>query len=135
MSVTILQNESPMNTTILTSKLGNIVSALLFSAVFAYSAKASTPLAETNNAASTNVTCSGSKTVPVTSMKPQLPNGKGAMVATQVGTKRICQICPVSTKVVTNAWPNHKGPTLTVETMNAGSIHDCSAGCGLVAKN
>jgi hypothetical protein len=78
--------------------------------------------------------CPGGMVVPVTVMKPTLPNGRGPLVAVQTGTKTVCRICPVTVTVTANAWPNGRGPLTTMEVTKTGVEHACT-NCMAVAKN
>src|SRR4051812_24881629 len=61
-------------------------------------------------AIATTHACAGATLVAVTQMTPALPNGRGPLVAVQTGTKTVCYMCPVTTTITTNDWPNHRGP-------------------------
>jgi hypothetical protein len=136
-----------MHTPTLISKFRGLTSAVLLSSVFVVSAQAGPGLqywqARAKNAADASpagpslasaVICAGSEMVPVTTMKPALPNGRGALVAVQTGTERVCHLCSLSTLTVTHAWPNHRGPQTTLETTNVGGAHRCTSGCTFSAK-
>jgi hypothetical protein len=79
-------------------------------------------------------TCPGSTLVPVTVMTPSWSNGKGPIAETQIGTKRVCTICPV-TGVKTVQAANGRGPSSTATTVAAGAQHDCTAGCPAAVKS
>lgn len=83
--------------------------------------------ADQANVTATGV-CPGSKLVPVTVTNPAWANGKGPLVETQVGTKRVCSVCPV-TGVTTVGWSNGRGPATKGETAATGAQHDCATGC------
>ena len=72
--------------------------------------------------------CPGSQVVPITAMKPAWANGKGPLVETQIGTKRVCTVCPV-TRVTRVQAPNGRGPSTVVQTVVQGAQHDCTTGC------
>lgn len=76
--------------------------------------------------------CAGATVVPVTAMKPALPNGRGPLVAVQTGAKTVCHMCPVTTSVTANAWPNGRGPLTTTEVTKTGVEHTC-INCAAVA--
>ena len=136
-----------MNTPILSSKCSGLASALIFSSLLAASVQAgqgfqfwqsrgnaaAQPTSVEKSIASVGL-CPGSELLPVTTMKPAQANGRGALVAVQTGTKRVCHMCPVSTLAVTNAWTNARGPATTVETSTVGPAHNCSTGCASSAK-
>ncbi len=136
-----------MNTPNLSLKLGGLASALIFSVVLAGSAQAGSGLqvSQTHGTATAHPTssekmgipdgvCPGSEIVSITRMKPSLPNGRGALVAVQIGTKRVCHMCRVSTVTAVKAWPSHRGPLTNVQTTEVGPAHNCTAGCASSAK-
>lgn len=88
-------------------------------------AKATNP---STQAVAPSSVCPGSTVVPVTVMKPAWANGKGPLVETQIGTKRVCTVCPVTTATTVKAT-NGRGPSTVVETMVPGAPHDCTSGC------
>lgn len=90
-------------------------------------------LQKTANAADQTVAatagiCPGSQVVPITAMKPAWANGKGPLVETQIGTKRVCSVCPV-TSVTRVQAPNGRGPATVVQAVVPGAQHDCTTGC------
>lgn len=95
--------------------------------------KVESPTAPAPAAAPTQV-CVGSEIVPVTTMKPAQANGRGALVAVQTGTKRVCHTCPVTTVTTTNDWPSHRGPAVTTTSTKVGGEHNCTAACALQPK-
>jgi len=96
--------------------------------------KAKAPAAEPAKPATTPThLCAGATVVPVTVMKPALPNGRGPLVAVQTGTKTVCHMCPVTTTVTANAWPNGRGPRTTTEVTKTGVEHTCT-NCIAIAK-
>ena len=117
------------------------VTGLLFAALFVVTAyagsgpqywqsKASPKASVSTKPAATEIAvCPSSEVIPITVMKPSLPNGRGALVAVPVGSKRVCHVCPVTTVETTNAWPSHRGPQTKVEVTKAGGIHTCTADC------
>lgn len=109
-----------MNTSIL-SKIAGL--GLLASSLFASSALA------TDSAPA----CTGATTLAVHAMRPQLPNGRGAMVRVQTGTKTVCHTCPVVAVVRTNAWANGRGPTKTTTVAQTGVEHTCTS-CSTTAE-
>lgn len=86
--------------------------------------------AEANNAkaAAAVPICPGSKEVAVTVMKPSWSNGRGPLTEVQIGTKRICTVCPVAT-IATEGWANGRGPKTQTETVKAGAQHTCTVNC------
>ncbi len=89
--------------------------------------------AQANDAtpAATIPICPGSKDVAVTVMKPSWQNGRGPLKEVQIGTKRICTVCPVTT-TETKGWANGRGPktqTDTVSTVSTGAPHTCTVTC------
>lgn len=71
--------------------------------------------ARPNKAATAVPICPGSKEVAVTAMKPAWHNGRGPLTETQVGTKRVCTVCPVT--------------TASGAVAAAGTQHDCTVNC------
>lgn len=79
--------------------------------------------------------CAGAAVVPVISMKPAWPNGRGPLIAVQTGTKTVCHVCATTTVVTTNDWPSHRGPLVQkAEIMKAGETHVCTTGCAPLSK-
>lgn len=72
--------------------------------------------------------CPGSQEVAVTVMKPSWPNGRGPLAPVQIGTKRVCTVCPV-TSVATEGWANGRGPQTKTETSQTGVPHTCTVNC------
>ena len=81
--------------------------------------------------------CPGSQEVAVTTMKPAWANGRGPLTEVQIGTERVCHMCPVTTVASTTAWANGRGPVTRTETTSVGATHHCSTGCTMktVASN
>jgi hypothetical protein len=135
-------NQVVMKTLVLTSKLSGLASALIFSSLLAASVQAGQgfqywqsrgsaaahPTSIEKSTASDGI-CAGSELLPITTMKAAQANGRGALVAVQTGTKRVCHLCPVANVAVTNAWTNGRGPSTTVETSTVGPAHNCASGC------
>lgn len=71
------------------------------------------------------ILCADAKVVPVTVMRPAWANGKGPLVAVQVGTKTVCHICPVTIAVAKSAWQNGRGPLTTTKVTKTGVEHLC----------
>jgi len=61
--------------------------------------------------------CPGSKEVPVYAKGTAWANGRGPLVDKQIGTKRVCTICPASAIAASSS------------TNATGAEHDCTAGC------
>lgn len=134
-----------MNTTIF-SKAASVSLGLFFSTLFSINAvagpgsqywqslgKVKAPIAKPAKASSaTAVLCADAKVVPDTVMRPAWPNGKGPLVAVQIGTKTVCHICPVTIAVTKSAWPNGRGPLTTTTVTKTGGEHVCTD-CALVA--
>jgi hypothetical protein len=133
-----------MKTSFIAPKAAGIGLSLLFSVFFANNAvagpgiqywqslgkPAAQAVDQTKSADVPMLICPGSEVVPVAVMKPSLPNGRGALVPVQVGTERVCNLCPTTTVITTNDWPNHRGPLVqkVVET-KAGATHVCTVNC------
>ncbi len=133
-----------MKTSLIASKAVGVSLGLLFSAFLAGNAiagpgpqywqsvgKAAAPAAQSAKVADLAVSiCLGSEVVPVTAMKPSLPNGRGPLAPVQVGTERVCHVCTTSTVVTTNDWPNHRGPLVQkIEVTKVGATHVCTTAC------
>ena len=73
--------------------------------------------------------CPGSQEVAVTVMKPAWTNGRGPLTEVQIGTERVCHMCPVATVATTNAWANGRGPVTQTVTTSVGAALHCSTGC------
>ena len=73
--------------------------------------------------------------MPVTTMEPAWPNGRGPLTEVPIGTKTVCHLCPVTEVVAKNTWPNGRGSTTRTEVAKPGAEHDCSKGCTAVAVN
>ncbi|MFZ5496527.1 MAG: hypothetical protein ACOZE5_14480 [Verrucomicrobiota bacterium] len=120
------------------------IAALLFAVVIPIHAvagsqtlgKADASVAKAADQASPALVCTGAKTVPITMMRPALPNGKGPLMPVQIGskTKTVCYQCPVTTTVTKNAWPNNKGPLTATKVTKTGVEHRC-IDCGPNAKS
>lgn len=78
--------------------------------------------------------CAGAEVVTDTIMKPMMANGKGPLVPTQIGTKTVCHMCPVTTRVTRNSLPNGKGTPVTFEETKVGPEHNCAKCTGTPAK-
>ncbi len=78
--------------------------------------------------AATVPVCPGSQEVAVTVMKPAWPNGRGPLAPVQIGTKRVCTVCPV-TGVATAGWANGRGPQTKSATSQTGVPHTCTINC------
>jgi hypothetical protein len=132
-----------MNTTSLLKpaglSLGLLFAALLSSTAVAgsgpqYWAAQGKPKAVKNADAATSVKlCAGAEILPVMAMKPAMPNGKGAMVPVQVGTKTVCHMCPVTTITTRSSLPNGKGMPVTTEETKVGAEHNCAKCTGTPA--
>lgn len=83
--------------------------------------------------AATATACSRSQEVAVTVMKPAWANGRGPLTEAQIGTERVCHLCPVTTVTSTNAWANGRGPITRAETTSVGPTHRCATGCTLIS--
>jgi hypothetical protein len=126
-----------MKTSFLSNKAAGL--GLLFSALISASAvagpgpqywqslgKATAPAVEpAKPAVAPTHLCPGATVVPVTVMKPALPNGRGPLVAVQIGTKTVCHMCPV-TIVTTKVGPGRSGTRTTVEETKTGVEHTCT---------
>ncbi len=77
--------------------------------------------------------CPGSQEVAVTTMKPAWANGRGPLTEVQIGTERVCHMCPVTTVTSTNAWANGRGPITRTETKSVGPTHHCNTGCTMTS--
>ncbi|MEO6005305.1 MAG: hypothetical protein ABIZ04_07725 [Opitutus sp.] len=77
--------------------------------------------------------CSGATTVAGKTVRPQFPNGRGAMVTVQTGSKTTCRTCPVVTEVTTNALANGRGASKRTTVVQTGAEHTCT-GCASTAK-
>jgi hypothetical protein len=135
-------NQGVMKTLVLTSKFSGLASALIFSSLLAASVQAgqgiqywqsrgtalAQPTSSEKSAAAVGL-CPSSELLPVTTMKAAQANGRGALIEVQIGTKRVCHMCPVAAVTVTNAWTNGRGPSTTVETSTVGPAHNCASGC------
>ncbi|QYM78832.1 hypothetical protein K0B96_16240 [Horticoccus luteus] len=78
--------------------------------------------------------CAGAEVVTDTIMKPAMANGKGPLVATKIGTKTVCHMCPVTTVVTRNSLPNGKGTPVTTEVTKVGAEHNCAKCTGTPVK-
>lgn len=134
----------PMKTISIASKAAGV--SLLFSVFLASNAiagpgpeywarmtKAAQDRVKADTAVSTTTTdttpvklCAGAEVVPVTFMKPALPNGKGPLMPVRIGSKTVCHICPVTTRVTKSALANGKGPPMTSEVTKTGVEHNCA---------
>jgi hypothetical protein len=76
--------------------------------------------------------CAGATVVPVTAMKSPQTNGRPPFVETQIGTKAVCRMCPVTTTVKTNSQTNGRGTWITTEVTKTGVEHTCT-NCTAVA--
>ena len=74
--------------------------------------------------------CPGSQEVVVTALKPSWSNGRGPLIPVQIGTKRVCTVCPVRS-VATSGWLNGRGPKTKTEETKSGAQHDCTVNCPL----
>jgi len=97
--------------------------------------KADKALSEKKSDATSAQLCAGAEIVPMTVMKPSLPNGKGTMVAVQSGTKTVCHMCPVTTTVSKNAFGNGKGPMTVSAVTKIGPEHNCANCTGTPTKS
>jgi hypothetical protein len=88
--------------------------------------KADTAVSTTKANATPVKLCSGAEVVPVTFMKPAMPNGKGPLMPVRIGSKTVCHICPVTTRVTKSALANGKGPLMTSEVTKTGVEHNCA---------
>jgi hypothetical protein len=86
---------------------------------------AASPAKPESNAA---VVCPGSKEVAAFAKLPAWANGKGPLVDPQVGTKRVCTICPV-TGIASSGWANARGPVTKSDTTSIGTEHTCTSAC------
>ena len=132
-----------MKTSSITHKVAGVSLSLLFSAFLASNAfagpgpqywqslgkPAAAAVEQANPATVATPVCPASEIVPVTVMKPALPNGRGPLVPVQIGTERVCHMCPTTTVVTTNDWPSHRGPVTTGETTKVSATHVCTLGC------
>jgi hypothetical protein len=75
-------------------------------------------------------TCTGSELVPNMVMRPSWSNQRGPLVAVQVGTKRVCTSCPVTSVETTYALANQRGPSVQTKNTKMGVTHDCGDACG-----
>lgn len=89
-------------------------------------AKADTAVSTTKADATPGKLCAGAEVVPVTFMKPAMPNGKGPLMPVRIGSKTVCHICPVTTKVTKSALAIGKGPLMTGEVTKTGGEHNCA---------
>lgn len=88
--------------------------------------KADTAVSTTKADATPVKLCAGAEVVPVTIMKPAMPNGKGPLMPVRIGTKTVCHICPVTTVVTRNSLPNGKGVPFTTKMTKTGAEHNCA---------
>lgn len=86
---------------------------------------AAAPAPTTLNVEATHM-CAGAAVVPVMAMKPALPNGRGPLVAVQIGTKTVCHLCPVVTEVTSNSLPNGRGRVVRTSVAKTGVEHTCT---------
>lgn len=145
MSTRPTQLSHPMNTTSLIKPAG-LSLGLLFASLFASSAIAGPgpqywaaqgkPKADTvAKADATPVKlCAGAEVVTDTIMKPAMANGKGPLVPTQIGSKTVCHMCPVTTLVTKSSFGNGKGPRTVTEETKVGPEHNCAKCTGTPAK-
>lgn len=124
------------------STIGSASAGLLLSALLAGNAfagpgpqywqsvgKPAAPAAEQAKAADLPV-CPGSDLVAVTAMKSLQSNGRPPLTAVQVGTQRVCHVCPTTKVETTGDWPSHRGPMVQkIEVSNPGATHVCTAAC------
>jgi hypothetical protein len=68
--------------------------------------------------------CPGSKEVPVYAKAAAWANGRGPLVDKQVGTKRVCTVCPVS--AIASSGATSASGSVSDAT---GAQHDCTAAC------
>ena len=126
-----------MNTTSLLKPAG-LSLGLLFAALISSNAVAAHQHSATQDMPKTDATsvtlCAGAQVVPVTIMKPMMANGKGPLVPTQIGTKTVCHMCPVTTVVTRNSLPNGKGTPVTTEMTKVGPEHNCAKCTGTPVK-
>ena len=115
---------NPMKTVLSKSKVNATCVALLFSALLVSTSYAADPSASV---------CVGSTVVPITAMKPLLPNGRGPLIKVQTGSKTVCRMCPVTTSVASNTLPNGRGVQSSRVTTERGVEHSC-ASCAPTAR-
>ena len=72
--------------------------------------------------------CPGSREVAVTVMKPTWADGRGPLAPVQIGTKRVCTVCPVASER-SRGWSNGRGPQSKTEITESGVPHTCTALC------
>lgn len=65
--------------------------------------------------------CADSKTVPVTELRNDWPNGRGPQHAVAIGTEQVCTMCGQTTTLKPD-WPNGRGP---LRAVTSTATHVC----------